>query len=422
MCQEPKTALSERDSLTIDGMTQNRVAGPRTDAELAELLAGADQAIFPIGGGTWLEQGCAPTQKGIAFDICHLSNVVDYPSEDMTITVGAGIRIGHLQRILAEKGQTLPIDARDHERATLGGLIATNASGPRRLGYGSLRDYVLGIDIIDANGIRIHGGGRVVKNVAGYDLMKLHTGAFGTLGVIIQASLKLKPLPQARAMLIAGVAEARLEPVLRGINVSRTRPVGLLVLNRPGQELLAPMAGMEDDFALVALFEEHVDAVAWQVEQGKRELAELGCRNIHAAPNDAYATTVDQLTRGFVRQPPTVEVKATTVASKIAAVMRSASRTPGAVAIGQAGVGIVHVGLQTTTLEQTTALVRELEKSASGPDGAGAVTIPRCPTLWKASLPIWGHPAAQWRLMRLLKQKLDPRNKLNPGRFGPANP
>src|SRR5690606_25687841 len=125
-------------------------------------------AVFPGGGNLSQTLGYPPSRPGVLLRTTRLSQVIDYPHEDMTITVETGIRMGELAAILANKGQELPIDVPDADKATLGGLLATNHSGPRRYGHGTLRDYVLGIEVVYADGTRVHGGGRVVKNVAGY--------------------------------------------------------------------------------------------------------------------------------------------------------------------------------------------------------------------------------------------------------------
>src|SRR5262245_21138531 len=131
-----------------------------------------------------LHLGLPPVKPGYAVDLRGLDQVIDYPARDMTITVRAGITIAKLQEILAKENQRLPVDIPDSEIATLGGAIAVNASGPRRYGFGTLRDYLIGISFTDDGGKEAKAGGRVVKNVAGYDLCKLHIGALGTLGIV----------------------------------------------------------------------------------------------------------------------------------------------------------------------------------------------------------------------------------------------
>ena len=151
----------------------------------------------------------APTQPGVGLDLTGLCKIVDYTPRDMTILVEAGVRMADLAAMLAAEGQQLPIDVPRAGEATIGGVVATNWNGPRRYGYGTIRDYVIGIHAVDGRGVAFKGGGRVVKNVAGYDFCKLLTGSLGTLGVITQLALKVKPLPEQSATIVADVRDLR---------------------------------------------------------------------------------------------------------------------------------------------------------------------------------------------------------------------
>ncbi len=143
-------------------------------------------------------------------DLSALSRILEHTPEDMTVTVEAGATLAALQRALAALGQWLPIDPPHPERLTVAALLDTNASGPRRAGFGTIRDYVIGLRVALADGRLVRSGGKVVKNVAGYDLMKLFIGARGTLGVIVEVTFKLLPLPEAEAFVQAhfGTLEA----------------------------------------------------------------------------------------------------------------------------------------------------------------------------------------------------------------------
>src|SRR3954454_14472916 len=208
------------------------VERPASAADLADIVrrggpacrSPADgTAVYPVGGGTMLDYGLPPARPGVAVDLRSLDKVVDFPARDMTITVEAGITIARLDEITRAEGLHLPIDVPDPERATLGGAIACNVSGPRRYGYGTLRDYILGITTVNDRGELVSAGGRVVKNVAGYDLMKLHTGALGTLGVITQVTLKLRPVPEERALLVGSNSDVvRFGPVLDRLSQTQT--------------------------------------------------------------------------------------------------------------------------------------------------------------------------------------------------------
>ena len=171
------------ESILIDDFGPLPVRRPTSVAELCGLVkeaAAGGQGVYPVGGRTTLDVGLPPIKPGIALDTTALNQVIDYPARDMTITVQAGITMAKLQETLAAEGQWLPVDVPNPDQATIGGAVALNKSGPRRYGYGTLRDYVIGISFVTDEGNEVKAGGRVVKNVAGYDLMKLQVGAVGT--------------------------------------------------------------------------------------------------------------------------------------------------------------------------------------------------------------------------------------------------
>src|SRR5262249_26310897 len=152
----------------IDGFGPLPVAQPSSVAELGDLVrraAAEGQAIYPLGGRTMLDLGLPPTRPGLAIDLRRFDAVIDYPARDMTVTVQAGLTVAKLQALLAAENQRLPIDVPHAEQATLGGALAANVSGPRRYGFGTLRDYVIGISVVNDEGQEVKAGGRVVKNV-----------------------------------------------------------------------------------------------------------------------------------------------------------------------------------------------------------------------------------------------------------------
>src|SRR5688572_14394502 len=163
--------------------------------------------VYPIGGGTSLDFGLPGKGEGTGLSLAGMNRVVDYPARDMTVTVEAGVTMKSLAELLATERQRLPVDVPQAERATIGGVVATNWNGPRRYGEGSLRDFVIGISAVDGRGLPFKGGGRVVKNVAGYDFCKLLTGSLGTLGVITQVTLRLKPIPEQSALMACSLPD-----------------------------------------------------------------------------------------------------------------------------------------------------------------------------------------------------------------------
>lgn len=164
------------DELLIDGFGPLPVRRPESVADLGELVrhaAAAGRGVYPTGTGTALDLGLPPAKPGEVVETGKLSGVVEHAARDLTITVRAGTTAAELRRVLAAEGQRLPVEF----GGTVGGAIACNRSGPRRLGFGTLRDYLIGVSFVADDGVEVKAGGRVVKNVAGYDLMKLHTGA-----------------------------------------------------------------------------------------------------------------------------------------------------------------------------------------------------------------------------------------------------
>src|SRR6266851_2246958 len=183
---------------TIDGILPRLVVTPDNKEQVAQVIALAHQhglTLLARGGGSRMNLGGIPEQVDVLLETTKLTRLLEHEAPDLTCHVEAGITLAALQAQLATKGQWLALDPPDAEQATLGGILASNASGPKRLRYGSARDIVIGLRVVQASGDIARSGGRVVKNVAGYDLNKLYIGSLGTLGIIIEANFKLQPLP-----------------------------------------------------------------------------------------------------------------------------------------------------------------------------------------------------------------------------------
>jgi glycolate oxidase FAD binding subunit len=213
---------------------------PSKKSDLAEALRRAHEQRQPVQG----------------VDLCMLQRIVQHTPEDMTVTVEAGITLAALQSTLGRRGQWLPIDPPDADRLTIGELLATNASGPRRFGFGTIRDHLIGLEAILADGRLIHSGGKVVKNVAGFDLMKLFVGGRHSLGFIVEATFKLLPLPEAEqsvqarcespaaaGRLIDAIVESELTPVVLDLHC------GMDVNADRHHHLLLTFAGPAEDVA-----------------------------------------------------------------------------------------------------------------------------------------------------------------------------
>jgi glycolate oxidase FAD binding subunit len=387
------------ESIHIDNFRPVAALRPNSVAELGEIVrraAAEEVGLYPAGGGTMLHLGLSPVKPGYLIDLRGLDQVIDYPARDMTVTVQTGITIAKLQQILAKENQRLPIDVPHPEIATLGGAIAVNASGPRRYGFGTLRDYVIGISFTDDAGHEAKAGGRVVKNVAGYDLCKLHIGAFGTLGIVTQVTLKLKPLPEECGLLVVPCQAERLSELLSRIHGSKARPVCVEAI--PGTVIVG--------------FEDNGDAVRWQLEQSQHELS--GNWQTAASIGDAAAKEWKRLLDA-PSPPAHLEFKANLLPSGSADFIRLLEQA----AVfwrAHAGNGIVTGTTSADlTLADANRMLSELRAAAVAAQGNLVVT--RCPTAWKQEIKLWGEPRGDWPLMRKVKNELDPRDLFNPGRF-----
>ena len=196
----------EPSSYRLDGLLPQLAVAPESVEQVRDVLAAANEAgiaVVPWGGGTQIGFGNLPEAFDLALDLRSLHEIVEYEPDDLTIAVQAGCTLAELNRKLGVHGEMLPVDAADPERATIGGLVASGFSGPRRMGYGSLRDLIIGITAVLPNGLVAKAGGMVVKNVTGFDMMRLYHGSLGALAVIVQVNLKVLPRPSAERTIVA---------------------------------------------------------------------------------------------------------------------------------------------------------------------------------------------------------------------------
>jgi glycolate oxidase FAD binding subunit len=408
-------------SLSIDGSGPYPVHRPATPAEVGDAVrsaASAGHAVFPLGGGTQLDLGLPPDREGVSLDLTALDQMIDYPAADMTITVQAGITIARLQQTLTAADQRLPIDVPLPDRATLGGTIAANVSGSRRLGAGTLRDYVIGITTVNDEGHETKAGGRVVKNVAGYDLCKLHVGALGTLGVVTQVTLKVRPRPETQAALIFGWQDrARLGGLLDQLHASRTRPICLDVLDARAAGALrgGGLPLPEAPWVVLAGYEDGEAAVNWQIQQLIRELTPAvgGVGAMAGAVVDPLWQRVTDLA---LWPEARLSLKANLLPAAVAAFCLAAEALPERPLLhAHAGSGVVRAHFAGDLTEDRAAAILNVLTAQAGPDGN--VVLTRCPAEWKRRLPVWGRPRNDAWLMRCVKEKLDPKRLFNPGRF-----
>ena len=195
---QDRALLAIGEHYRLAGEPSRAIALPRTVDELSEMLSFAmseNLTVIPAGAGTWLNMGNPPVRAHLLLSTSQMNRILEYEPADLTATVEAGCTLHGFNAQAAPHRQCIPLDPFADVRSTLGAVVATASSGPLRCGFGTPRDWVIGMQIVHAYGLRTRAGGKVVKNVAGYDLCKLYTGSFGTLGIITEISFKLRPLP-----------------------------------------------------------------------------------------------------------------------------------------------------------------------------------------------------------------------------------
>ena len=409
----------ELSPFVVEGRTPEAAVFPGKLEEVAAVVtqaAAAGAIIMPWGGGTAIAVGEPPTRAAIVLGMRRLARVIEHEPGDLTVTAEAGLTLGALQDILRARGQWLSLDPPDAERATLGGLIAANAAGPRRHLYGTVRDLLIGVTVVTADGSVVRGGGKVVKNVAGYDLPKLFIGSWGTLGVVVDATFKLRPVPDDERLV--AVSFDRLKDAGAAV---RALLAGDLIPN--AIELLDPSAAaalrLGSEVTLVVGFDGLREQVDWQIAALTTHIGPLGGRDVTALPpatwprlatlgRDAFASPAALMTFSVL---PTLVVDTMEQGAQ-AARQRGLSSAWTA----HAGVGAVTGALLAGREPASVASVLSEWRTIAGV-GGGHATLTWAPLAVKSQVPVWGEPGPAGRIMQRIKAQLDPNNVLNPGRF-----
>ncbi len=389
----------------------------------------AGTALLPVGGRTALDYGAAVAAPIDELDLTTLNKVIDYTPRDMTILVAAGIRMADLASTLASEGQTLPIDVPRTAEATLGGAVATNWNGPRRYGHGTIRDYVIGIHAIDGRGTPFKGGGRVVKNVAGYDFCKLLVGSLGTLGVVTQLALKLRPIPESTATVVAACADtATAEILLQRFAQLPAMPVAIDYLLGPGWQVPTNTSTQQAEINagtphMVIRVEGTQQETAWLSDVVQTELQKNGGMSVAelstADANKLFAQQVEFSDRGTGSEssrPPLV-VKAAVPASGVARMVALfLAFDPQCAIQAHAGSGIVIARFTKFSHSNVTPTLLGAFRPAAVKLG-GSLTVVSTTLDGLTPHLIWGPRTDATVLMENIKRQFDPKNILNPGRF-----
>ena len=401
-------SVEEQQRLAVDGLLPTKIMRPGDAEDTARLLRLCDltpAAVVVWGGGTQMRLGSIPARYDVAFSMERMTRLLEYEPADLTCRVESGVRVAELQARLVAQGQRLPLDPPHPERATVGGMVAANTSGLSRARYGTVRDWVIGIAVAYPSGKVARAGGKVVKNVAGYDLMKLHIGALGTLGVVAEVNLKVQARPEATATLL-GHFEAPAPAIEAGLRLARQylAPASAIVVDRNALWACGLTADWRWTLALkLEGYRREVDAAK---EVAARAIREAGGRTEgQDIPVGFWEAARDWSAAG----DEMILLRAIVPLNGEAAIM--AALPADAQLMAQPGAGIVEARLPAGSAAPIVARLR----AAAGPDGQ--VIVAAAPASLKHGLDIWGPPPPGFSIMRALKQALDPNGILNPGRF-----
>ncbi|GAA3234829.1 FAD-binding oxidoreductase [Actinocorallia longicatena] len=366
------------DDDAILGVRPRYVAEPSTVAEAAAVMRAAGEqglSVVPRGNGTRIHWGAAPRACDLVIDTRRLGRIVEHAAGDLVVTVEAGVPVADLQALLARENQQLaldvPIGAADGPGSTVGGVISAGVAGPRRLLYGTVRDLLIGITVVRADGAITKSGGKVVKNVAGYDLGKLYTGAFGTLGLVVSASFRLHPVPEQRRY-VTTLTKEPLRDVLRILH----------------SDLVPSAVELKGPDTLVTLLEgSAADARAAEAVR----LLGRGTE-VSDTPPDWWLRHPKGEVLLEVRAKPT----------DLPAILELA----GARVRGSAGSGVWLIGAFAVSAPDLVARLRE----------RWPTIVRYAPEAVRDTVDLWG-PSPALPLMRRVKDQFDPAHRLSPGRF-----
>lgn len=426
---------SQLEAFTVQGKRPDRAAAPRTPEEIGELLRRAQHehwAVVPYGSGSRQDLGNPPERFDLALATTRLDRIPEYEPQDLVVRVESGCRLGRLQELLAADRLCLPVDPPAYRQTTLGGMVATNASGPGRFGHGTLRDYLLGVGVIQADGCQTRFGSRVVKNVTGYDMCKLYAGSFGTLGVFSDFYFKLKPLPPMEKTVV-GLFK-KLPPVRSALSKllrSPLIPIAVEFLNGCASRRLdrkLDWNGKIAGNALAVRFGDLEAAVNWQVEELKEIWGACLDGDLVVSDSREQARFWDCLREDHfcMAEPPleSARLKVNILPNQLVQWIEEIERHLSDIEApfflrAHAGSGVIrifcHLDPATAQAGRLAGLIERWRSLLNAV--RGSVVIERGPACLKNRVDAWGYRYKDLKLMRRIKNRLDPREILNPGRF-----
>ena len=437
-----RNVVSEPQALTaytVDGVTPQVAARPANAQEVSELVklaAAEDLAVIPTAARTKLDMGMPPTRYDLAIDMTRLDHVISYDPGDLTLSVEPGISLARLGEVLAKHSQFLPLAVPFYERATVGGTLASGVDSPLRQAYGSPRDFVLGMEFVSGEGAHTKSGGRVVKNVSGYDLHKLFLGAIGTLGVITRINFKTFPLPASERVFVASFGSLDEALALRQkIAVSPISPPSLEVLSPEMAALLFPgdaasALGGARPSSSEWLFTASVSGSPAVLERCSSELQRMaeqsGAKKTASVSDPArqrvFSRIREAVPLALESVPAAIILKITALPSDVGEVFQFLASESARYNIRSAalirGSGVIYWAVlpDSPEAEKEKAAVRQ-EILPAGERHNFRAAVVACPLELKRDLNVWGPTRDDFLLLQRVKRAFDRHNIFAPGRF-----
>ena len=393
---------------SIDGVTPALICTPATAEQLAEavkICSDAQATIVAWGGGAAMKLGNTPLSLNVVVKTSRLNRVIEHDHANLTTTVQSGITLNALQTALAPHKQFVSVDPPSPERSTIGGIVAANLNGPRRSSYGSVRDLVIGMKVILASGEVVRAGGKVVKNVAGYDMCKLFTGSLGTLGIITEVTLRVAPIPAHSATVIAGGTLAQAVDCTGQLIRTKLLPTAVY-LHNPNAAASWQVGVSFDGFA---------ETVARQTNELMEMAQRLGLTRelIDGERQNQYWQAIADLPVSQDRLIYRLTVPRGALAQTISGLVAWTKVEPQSAICADVAMGTLWlvVPADQAALELFPRLI------ALAQEQRGHAIIFAAPAQLKQGVDVWGPITPAHTLMRKIKQEFDPLGLFNPGRF-----
>jgi len=388
----------------ILGVAPRRAYWPESEAECADVIARERGPLAFIGGGTAMGVGGVPSALEAVLHTGRMARVIDFAPADMVISVEAGVTLAQLQSVARAERQMLALDAPQPDLATAGGLVATGAFGPRRARYGAIRDLIIGVAMVRADGQVARGGGKVVKNVAGFDLPKVLCGSLGTLGLVSAATLRLHPLPELSAtVLVPELTAEQVVALVEQVRAAQLEPASSVALRGEGGR-----------FDLGLRFEGFARGTRDQTARAAAlaRAAQLPCEAL--ADDAGFWRRHDR-----VRAAGPLRARLCALPSELAGMDRLVAPILAALR-GGAFVWYASLGIGFAAGEPTDAAAAGAALSAARAElvaAGGSLVLEDAPPAVRALVDPWGPTPGAFSLMVELKRRFDPHGRLNPGRF-----